>query len=87
MLVKSGGLKSLALFLPQQRTALGRDNMNDTRQVGLYFKEREKVKELMKEMLQPKYEWTREVKSKFEKSWKDYCKAYDEHEKRCKEQR
>ncbi|MDE0118856.1 MAG: hypothetical protein OXM55_02470 [Bdellovibrionales bacterium] len=46
--------------------------MNDTRKVGPYFKEREKIKEIMKEMLQPKYEWTREVKSKFEKSWKDY---------------
>ncbi len=61
--------------------------MNDTRQVGPYFKEREKVKEIMKEMLQPKFKWTREVKSKFEKSWKDYWTAYDEHEKRCKEQR
>ena len=46
--------------------------MNDTRQVGSYFKEREKVKEIMERMLQPKFKWTREVKSKFEKSWKDY---------------
>ena len=58
--------------------------MNDQRKVGNYFKERTEVKKIMKEMLKPKFKWTREIKSQFEKKWQDYWKAYDEHEKLCK---
>ena len=58
--------------------------MSDPRKVRDYFTEREKVKQIMKKMLKPKSKWTREIKSQFEEAWKDYCKAYDEHEKLCK---
>ena len=59
--------------------------MSDQRQVGTYFKERKEVKEIMQSMLKPRYRWTREVKTAFEKQWKVYWKAYDRHEKLCKE--
>ena len=58
--------------------------MNDPRKVGNYFRERKEVKKIMKEMLKPKFKWTRTVKSQFEKKWKNYWKAYGEHEKFCK---
>lgn len=60
--------------------------MNDTRQVGPYFTARDKVKEMMKKMIQPNFKWTREVKEEFEKLWKECCRAYDEHEELCKDQ-
>ena len=59
--------------------------MSDERQVGTYFEEREAVKKMMQDMLKPKYKWTREVKSGFEKQWEAYWKAYNQHEKLCKE--
>lgn len=58
--------------------------MSDPRKVGNYFTERTKVKQIMEKMLKPKSSWTREIKSQFEKAWKDYWKAYDEHENLCK---
>ena len=58
--------------------------MSDQRQVGKYFKEREKIKEIMENMLRPKFKWTREVKAHFEKAWDDYWTAYDEHKELCK---
>ena len=42
---------------------------------------------MMREMLKPKYKWTRQVKSKFETAWKEYWEAYDTHEKLCKERK
>ena len=59
--------------------------MSDEREVDTYFKEREKVKELMRNMLKPKYHWTREVKRDFEDAWINYWFAYNEHEKKCKQ--
>ena len=48
--------------------------------LGDYFKERKKVEEMMKKMLQKKYDWTTERKSQFEAAWKLYCRAYDKHQ-------
>ena len=61
--------------------------MSDEREVNTYFKERVKVKELMRNMLKPKYRWTREVKARFEKSWSDYWTAYDEHGRLCQQEK
>ena len=57
--------------------------MSDQREVGTYFKERKAVKKIMQEMLKPKYKWTREVKSDFEKQWEAYWKAYNKHKNLC----
>ena len=39
----------------------------------------------MQSMLKPRSRWTREVKTDFEKQWEIYWKAYNRHEKLCKE--
>ena len=67
----------------QSNTITKEENMPDNRKVGKYFEERDKVKAIMKQMLKPKKKWTRKLKADFEKAWKDYCKAYDEHERLC----
>ena len=61
--------------------------MSDIRQVGPYFKEREKVKKLMDDMLKPKSKWTKAVKLNFETAWKKYWIAYDNHDKLHREQK
>ena len=59
--------------------------MSYEREVGTYFKERVKVKKLMREMLKPKYGWTRKVKREFEDAWINYWFAYNEHKEKCKQ--
>ena len=61
--------------------------MADKRKVNEYFKAREKVKKIMREMLKPKYKWTKTRISKFKKAFKEYEQKYTEHEELCKTER
>ena len=58
--------------------------MSDKRKVGNYFKARQEVKKIMTEMLNPKCKWTERKKAQFEKTWRAYKKAYNEHSNLCR---
>ena len=53
--------------------------MADIDKTRQYFRARNKVKDLMTEMLKFKDQWTESKKLEFEKAWRDYCKVYYEH--------
>ena len=53
--------------------------MSDITKVGKYFRARNKVKDLMTEMLKFKSQWTEKKKLEFENVWNNYWKVYYEH--------
>ena len=62
--------------------------MTDDRKVRPYFKAKKELEKFFRKMLEEKngkkkHKWTRQTKKEFEETWKNFCKAYDKHEKRC----